>query len=238
MYVYAKSVNGLRSNINEDSIYIPENGNEKRLYILCDGMGGHPDGEVASQLCISKFKEYHSESESLLTTTKRVNESLRQYSKEHPNSAGMGTTLVALILNKRNAEIVSVGDSRVYLITPKDFEQLTEDQSPVWELFSQGVITKDEMITHSRKNILSEALGIHEEPQINLYKIFYPTEQWIFLLCSDGLTDVTTDDEIHEAIKDINSLKEGVEKLGRLAIQNLSRDDISIILVSNYIKAV
>ncbi len=235
MYSYSKTTTGLKSNVNEDSFYSSTDKSEQ-VYLLCDGMGGHPAGDIASRLCIKYFLEEYSSMQSLLTTTKNVNRRLREYASAYPDCHRMGTTLIGLFLKKDIAEIVSVGDSRIYLFTAKDFEQLTEDQSPVWELFAQGMIEKDDIITHPRKNIIKEAIGLHDEPAVNLYRVQYPSEHWIFLLCSDGLTDVTTDSEIHNVLKQAKSLKEGVEGLSRVAIQNKSRDDITITLVSNYLE--
>jgi protein phosphatase len=238
MFYYAKSTQGLKSRTNEDYYLLPDKDtNRLPVFLLCDGMGGHPAGNIASRLCIEIFHElYLADSKnSLENITREVNRQIIEYSTSHPECYRMGTTLCALKVDDEIASIVSVGDSRVYLFTPADFEQLTEDQSPVWELFSQGLISKDDITTHPRNNIIKEAIGLKEIVTINSYKITYPSERWVFLICSDGLTDVTVDAEIHDVMKGITTLKEGVDKLTRLAIQNKSRDDITVVLVSSYI---
>jgi protein phosphatase len=237
MYYCAKSTHGLKSPKNEDYYWV-ENKADKPLYLLCDGMGGHPAGDVASKLSCELFSKHYlfDPNQALKEIAIRVNSEVFEYANTHDGCLRMGTTLLAISLHEESAEIVSVGDSRVYLFTPTDFEQLTEDQSPVWELFAQGLIEKEDILTHTKKNLIKGAIGLKQEVKVNSYNFKYPADEWIFLLCSDGLTDVTLDSEIHETLKTISTLSEGVSKLTRIAIQNKSRDDITVILVSNYIQ--
>ncbi|MEA3499587.1 MAG: Stp1/IreP family PP2C-type Ser/Thr phosphatase [Candidatus Marinimicrobia bacterium] len=250
---YHLSRKGKKNIENEDCIVLPEinkkfnlssiNTNEKGfLYVVCDGMGGHQAGEVASELCSNWLEKDYYESPVtddipnwLNNKIKYLNNKLYKLSKEHKEYSGMGTTLVNLLIKDEFAYINNVGDSRLYLFDfDKDkFQQITEDHSEVWKLYEQKIISKEDIITHPRKNIITQAMGIDKNVKQNSYEIKLP-KKYLFLLCSDGLTDVMIDDAIQNIIEESSNLEEITESLYNLSQENKSKDDVSIVVVSNF----
>lgn len=243
---YALSRKGKKSPQNEDSCSVPNQNksnikNKGYLFTICDGLGGHRAGEVASSICAKLFMEnYYNNSEDkeseewLRDEIRNLNKRIMEISRDFHDYYGMSTTLVSLLIHNEHAYINNVGDSRLYIYTQNKLKQITEDQSPVWKLYKKGYITKDDIIKHEKKNIISQVIGLEQDIEINSYKISLP-EKYIFLLCSDGLTDVTLDREINEIISGIKDLKTGVEKLYQISQKNHTLDDVTIILVSNYL---
>jgi len=252
LFCHILSNQGSKSPQNEDSYAIPEV-NEKFkiesldtkgkgfLYVVCDGMGGANAGEVASELASHWLIKHYYESSDINelqlwfeSQIKKINEDLYKLSKEHEEYTGMGTTLVSLLIKGNVAYIANIGDSRLYLldIDNNSFEQITEDHSEVWELYKQGHISKDDIIHNNRKHILTQALGTEKNISVNTYQIKLP-KQYLFLLCSDGLTDVATDGMILHTLSHAESLKSASDALYKLSQDNHSKDDVTILLVSN-----
>jgi protein phosphatase len=245
---FSISKQGKKSEHNEDYVAIPspktsiesleQNG---YFFVLCDGIAGAKAGETASRICAKTLFENYYQFPLLddfqlhiLSTITSINDKIWGIANEFPQYSGMGTTLVSLLLKNNYAFLNSVGDSRAYIWNQKKLTQITEDQSPAWKSYKQGDITKDEILKCKYKNIISEAIGIKPEPEILSYHLNL-NEKFIFLLCSDGLTDVCFDSEIEEIISATDSLQNGANTLYNLAIENKSIDDISIILISNYL---
>jgi hypothetical protein len=113
-----------------------------------------------------------------------------------------------------------------------ELQQITKDDSEVWELYEKGYIKKDEIIKNPRKHLLSQALGVEKNVKVHTYKVDLP-DKYMFLLCSDGLTDVATDKMLLENILQANSLKESAEKLYDISQANKSKDDVTILLITN-----
>ena len=147
----------------------------------------------------------------------------------------MGTTLVSLLIKNEIAYVNHVGDSRRYLFDFGDnkFAQITEDHSEVWELYKNGHIEKDDIINNPRKNIITQALGSAQNIKINHYTMNL-SKKCLFLLCSDGLTDVVIDNTIRNIIVNGSNLKRIAKSLYSLSQENKSKDDVTIILVSNF----
>ena len=246
---YSLTRKGYKSDKNEDHISVPSKKfkpemMEKKGYffVLCDGLGGHSAGEIASKICgrtlFGKYyddKIHENKSLWLINAINTVNIIIRGIAKDFPEYEGMGTTLLSLLISENIAYINNVGDSRLYLYAHKKFEQITEDQSPAWDDYMNGYLTKDDLIKCKYKNIISEAIGLRDEPTINSYRLELP-EKYFFMLCSDGITDECLDDELKQIIDSCSSLQECSMQLYNLAIEKGSIDDISIILVSNYIE--
>ncbi len=245
---YSISKHGKKSRHNEDYVAIPSskfeiNKLEKYGYffVLCDGIGGAKAGEIASKTCAkSLFNNYYQSPPiddfrlHILSTINSINDKIIGIANDFPQYQGMGTTLVSLLLKDDYAFLNNVGDSRAYIWNQQKFIQITDDQSPAWESYRQGQISKDEILDCKYKNLITEAIGINPEPEILSYQLHLP-EKFIFLLCSDGLTDVCLDSELEEIISKTKSLKDGINDLYNLAVDHQSLDDISIILVSNYL---
>lgn len=243
---FAQTDIGKKYDHNEDFHLLPEqnkeygleNINTKRLgylFILCDGMGGQKSGEVASQLTatwISKnyYKNDKFDPLSLRKIIKEVNKDIFKLSNKYEQYDGMGTTLISAIIKGDKIYIYSVGDSRVYLFRSNQLKQLTEDQSEVWELYEAGIINKDEIIDHPKKNYITEAIGIDEEVSINYYKNNIEKGDK-FLLSSDGLTDMIKDEQISEIFRSEESLKDITNKLIINANDKGGNDNITCIVI-------
>lgn len=237
---------GKKYDHNEDFYLLPEqnkeygleNINTKRpgyLFILCDGMGGQKSGEVASQLTATWIsKKYYKNNKfdplSLRKIIKDVNKDIFNLSNKYEEYDGMGTTLISALIKDDKIYIYSVGDSRVYLFRNNRLKQLTEDQSEVWELYEAGIINKDEIIDHPKKNYITEAIGIDEEVSINYYKNNIEKGDK-FLLSSDGLTDMIKDRQIRDIFRSEESLKDITNKLIISANDKGGNDNITCIVI-------
>jgi len=252
LYYEVFSQQGSKSPENEDSYYIPDPKDEKvqpdklstmgHIFVLCDGMGGHQAGEVASRLSADWLSTayYNSQPElplqsHLTEIIQDINKRIYHLGRENKNYFGLGTTLVSLLIKDNFAYLFSIGDSRIYLLTNGKLQQITEDQSPVWKLYRSGIITKDEMVLHPLKNLMDQALGLTRKPLVNSYIMELP-KKFIYLICSDGLTDTVTDKKIRPVFRKSGSLRSSLDNLYELSQENGSRDDVTMILISNYLQ--
>ncbi|MFO7897069.1 MAG: protein phosphatase 2C domain-containing protein [Candidatus Cloacimonadales bacterium] len=245
---YSISKKGKSSRQNEDFVALPSKKVAKSVlaekglfFVLSDGLGGATAGEIASRVCARTIYEdyYASNYEKniplwLINSINAANNRIIGLIEDFPQYKGMGTTLVSLLIRDNEAYINNVGDSRCYLYQKGKLEQISEDQSPAWENYRKGLITKDELVNCKYKHLISEAIGIHVNPMINAYQ-FPLQNDFTFLLCSDGLTDLCTDAEVEEIIAAASSLKSCCNALYKAAIKKGSLDDISLIIVSNYL---
>jgi serine/threonine protein phosphatase PrpC len=206
------------------------------VFIVCDGMGGHIGGEVASRLAVFTIKEFMTENPKGITNESQLisealnaaNNALHNKTKENPDLKGMGTTCVILILKNEFAYIGNVGDSRIYLIRGNSIYQITKDQSFVQELVNQGIISYEEAENHPRKNEILQALGVNQkiDPQLNPEGLkVYKNDK--FILCSDGLSGMVTDRDILNIVEQ-SSAMEACEKLVTLANINGGTDNITV----------
>jgi len=248
MKYYATTDIGRKYNHNEDAYALPEPNkkfsidkpdttNMGSLFVLCDGMGGANAGEIASNLTAHWIlKDYYSRKSKnnhisdLKKIIKSVNTRIYNLAKENESYHGMGTTIVAVLIYEKKAYIFSVGDSRVYILRDFEFKQITEDQSEVWQLYASGEITKDEIRSHPRNNVLTMALGVSEEIELQEYE--YPVQKRdMFLLCSDGLSDMIGDAEIKKILLRRKSLKRISNDLINAANKKGGKDNITTILI-------
>ena len=153
-----------------------------------------------------------------------------EYSRFDANYSGMGTTLVGGIITRRKACLVNVGDSRAYYLSDEGIRQISRDHSYVEELVSMGAITKEEAAHHPKKNIITRALGVDASVEADYFECPLHRGDGI-LLCSDGLSNMVSDKEIHDHFKE-NALPEDVcSKLMALALARGARDNVSIVLI-------
>lgn len=208
------------------------------ILALCDGMGGARAGSVASREALSAFTEKMAE---LLLEKKSGKKfiDLAKLAVEHANNRvyerasaneeyfGMGTTLVAAVVKGRQCAVVNVGDSRAYLIADGAITQITDDHSFVEDMVKRGSITREQARNHPRKNVITRALGI--EPQVEC-DIFAPTfkKNNILLLCSDGLSNTLTDDEILDITKRFKNLEDMGRELLDLALSRGAPDNVTV----------
>jgi protein phosphatase len=247
LHYTAKTDIGKRYDHNEDFYLLPEP-SEKfgitseaitakgQLFILTAGMGGANAGEVASQLTAGWVAAafYQGEpDEALPAIIANINARIFDLAAEHEQYQGMSTTIVAAHVWDDRLTVCSVGDSRAYFFSKGGLEQITEDQSEVWEIFKAGGITKQELRHHPRKHILRQAIGGHRQlaaNDVNSYHRDMKPEEMI-LLCSDGLSDMVGDEEIQTILTDNGAdLNAAADALIAAANRNGGRDNITVVL--------
>ena len=236
------SKQGIKKPVNQDCFAVPlgeYNTQEKGfLFVVCDGVGGYPGGEIASKLFCKIFMNDFYLEEKIDNISIWLEQEIQLINKEIVTQgiklakANMSTTMASLLLHENTAYLNNVGDSRIYIFTDDKLEQLTEDHSVVWKYYKQGLITKDEIIQNPKKHLITEALGLNIKPKINSYSFPLP-EKFLFLLCTDGLTDVCKDSEIENVLKSNKDLDSTLEDLYFLSQKNGSRDDVTIIGVKS-----
>ena len=234
MVGFITDVGNVRS-INEDYLEVYED-DEKLLYVVADGMGGHNAGEVASKLAtdtiISYIKERKVESpeELLKNAIKAANERVYNYSLSSNNLNGMGTTITACLIIKDKVFIGNVGDSGCFIIKENNIKKITKDHSLVQELLDEGSITEEEAKNHPNKNIITRAIGTKEEVLTDIYKLEKNDFQHI-LLCTDGFTNEVSSSEIVDLVNSSENYKDFCIKAIELVKTRGARDNISLIIV-------
>jgi len=223
---------------NEDAMLAQEG-----LFVVADGMGGHNAGEVASAMAIKILRSAQAkgitDAKDLNTAIKEVNEQIFNAATDNSDQRGMGTTITALVITPTNkqtensdksATVANIGDSRTYLLRGGEFRQVSVDHSYVQELVSEGLITREEARTHIRRNIVTRALGI--EPTVGVDTWTLPLIVGDrYVLCSDGLVDEVSDDDIEACLKITSDPQETAVELVAMANRNGGRDNITVIVV-------
>jgi PPM family protein phosphatase len=234
---------GLKRKINEDRAAFIERPDHFKLAILADGMGGHNAGDIASEMAIKemeylfknaiskKFQSTHSKKRWMLEVIKKVNENIYKHSLENETCSGMGTTLIGVLLDHQKCLISHIGDSRVYYFTPNKVELITRDHSYVNVLVDNGEISEEEAENHPQKNVIIKALGTELTIDPDFYEV--TMEEGSFLLiCSDGLSNKLSIDEM-SAILTLNmTIEDKGKKLVQLANDSGGEDNISLVLLS------
>ena len=176
------------------------------VFMVADGMGGHAAGEIASRMavqttaqCLAARNPELDQKKQLRAAICQANERVYDTQEKTPEYRGMGSTLTVLTFNSACYYLGQVGDSRAYLLRDGRLQQLSRDHSLVWPLYENGAITKAEIASHPRKHMLTRCIGMHPEVEVDLYSDVVQ-ENDVFLLCSDGLTDVLTDNTIQQIL--------------------------------------
>lgn len=235
---------GLHRDHNEDAV---ASDLSIGLLVLADGMGGYKAGEVASEIAVLTltaeiteamlhqsstrlFPELLPESQMLMDAIENANAAIYQISQDYPQCAGMGTTLVAGVFTDNKFIIGHLGDSRLYCLREEMLIQITEDHSLLQEQLNAGLITAEQAKTASNKNLVTRALGIDPEvePEIQEYSVQVGD---IFLLCSDGLTDLVEDALIQKILLYANGdIEFAANKLVQVANELGGTDNVSVVL--------
>lgn len=234
----ATSVGRVRK-ANEDSMVIFETANMK-VFVVCDGMGGHVGGQVASQTAVAAIKEFMTGAiftdprEAIYSSIMAANEAILRQAKLQPELAGMGSTCVMLIVTGDGKVYYGhVGDSRIYIVASRRITQLTRDHSFVQMLVDSGQISKDQADNHPRKNEITNALGLLAmQPPTLSGTVIEPDAGNCFLLCSDGLTGMVDDAQIERVVSNRKfRIQERAEKLVQMANDNGGVDNITVQLI-------
>ncbi len=213
--------------------------NQDRAYFrgvvaaLADGMGGHQGGERAAELAIGEFRQIHKD----LSEGDLVDMVIAANRQVHGHAAdnglpGMGTTLVALTLHSdATITVANVGDSRAYWLRGDYMSQVTEDHSFVEDLVRQGRLTPDEAAIHPQRNILTRAVGIGADVEVDRFPIQEPKVGDRFLLCSDGLFNELTEEEIQEILLGGGDPIDTAKALIDATLQTPCRDNVTVAVV-------
>lgn len=221
---------------NEDQAIVLTNADGDVLLLVCDGMGGHNKGDFASRAAISviseafkakaKFGNAYFAKRWLMRQIRNANNEI--YDAAYANDAykDMGTTLVAVLIIEERIIVANIGDSRAYAVRPDGLERLTEDQTYVDYLYRTGKISKEEIVTHPKRHVLMNALGIY--PSLTLDVSSDPYIGYSILLCSDGLYNNISEQEMHAILLTEERPEQKVETLIKVANSNGGSDNIAV----------
>ena len=239
---------GKKRKVDEDAILAIESmsafeskSSQKFLLVLADGMGGHSKGEVASKIVVNTIAEkitpamlsqmdYASE---INKSIQEANQRILQYTSDHPETEGMGSTVVCAVVDGKNIHLANVGDSRIYVISKEEIRRVTKDHSYVQELIDKGEISEEEARAHPKKNVITKAVGIYSEIKVDTMKLTLDDDESL-LLCCDGQLIHVEDKEIQEVVIKADEPQDACKKLVDLANERGGEDNVSVILLSSY----
>ncbi|HPH14527.1 MAG TPA: Stp1/IreP family PP2C-type Ser/Thr phosphatase [Burkholderiaceae bacterium] len=226
---------------NEDSVAFDE---PTRLAVLADGMGGYNAGEIASGMATAFIKSemarwlsevgQHAQAKEVRRALEICvdNANLSIFSAANSNShySGMGTTLVVGVFQGMTLLLGHIGDSRCYRLRSRQFTQITKDHSLLQEQIDSGLITLEQAATAPNKNLVTRALGVEDAVmlELNEYQV-QPGD--LYLMCSDGLTDMVDDAEISNILEGSSSMEQKADRLVSVANEHGGRDNITVLLV-------
>jgi protein phosphatase len=239
---------GRRRKLNEDNFLVDT---EASLFAVCDGMGGHNAGEVASKLAIETLGAFirrsHKEKEitwpygldvnlsfdgnRIKTAIKLANKKVFKAADNREDYTGMGTTAVAAVINENLLTVGSAGDSRCYILSGGKLVQVTKDDSWVSAAWAEGILNPDEIERHPLRNVITKAVGAKEDIEIDVVeRKLSPGD--VVLICSDGLHSMIHDDKILEVLQTSPpSLEDGAARLIEAANEAGGKDNVSVVLV-------
>ena len=222
---------------NEDSVTIVKNESGEHLMIVADGMGGHRAGEVASSMVISQIGERFQKLSTIGTkqdaiawlreNVKEVNSKILNYSNEHPEASGLGTTCVMALVTKEMLLFVNIGDSSGFVFKDHKLKKVTKDHTLVNFLVETGELSEEDAINHPKKNVLMRALGATDKCEIDMFEV--ETDVDGIMLCSDGLTNMLSFEQIERVLnEDEITMDNKLIKLVKKANVRGGLDNISI----------
>ena len=221
---------------NEDSVLIINKKSGDVLLAIADGMGGHSAGEVASNIAISYLGNHFQESFEhkdklgaaswLRDSVDSINRLIFEHEKTHPESKGMGTTLVAAIVTKDYILFGNVGDSSGFVFKGGNLYKVTKDHTLVNLLVETGELTKEEAVNHPRKNVLMRALGANNPIDVDIFDVDTSCDG--IFLCSDGLTNMLSVSQIEKVLNSDLTIEEKIVKLIKKSNLRGGTDNISI----------
>ncbi len=241
LQIFSKTDKGKVRLINEDAFAAGELTNGMCWAVVCDGMGGQKCGEIASATAVKVISDYilssyrvgmtaNSIKTMLISAVSQANIKIFDMSKKSEDMAGMGTTVVAALIENNIAYIVHAGDSRLYYMREDTLNQVTRDHSMVQKMVEKGQITANEAKVHPRKNIITRALGVNEDVEVEYDEIDVLNGD-ILLLCTDGLTNFVDIKTIEDTIK-TEPLDQIADKLVCLANDSGGGDNITAVVIS------
>ena len=221
---------------NEDSVIIVKNMKDEYLMAVADGMGGHSAGEIASSITISYISKHFKDTFMSLTkqeaidwlkeTVKEINSLIFRYAADHPESKGMGTTLVVALVTKEYILIGNIGDSSGFVMKDDSLHKVTYDHTLVNLLVTAGELTEEQAVNHPKKNVLMRALGANDPIDIDIFDCDMEISD--ILLSSDGLTNMLDNKNIEKVLLSDLLTEDKVIKLINKANNRGGTDNISV----------
>ena len=239
MQVGFKSDKGVQRTNNEDACFVllPD-----KVYVVADGVGGGNSGEIASRTAVNMVADYVVKHPISLMTNKyaivnylqsavdEANTKIFNMARDYAENTGMATTLVVTYVADKRAYITNVGDSRVYLYRNGQLVQLTEDHTYLNTLVKAGVMTKEEAENDERKNVITKALGAEGTCEPDFFQVDIELGD-VFIICTDGLYNEVSADEMVEMIEKKESMSDLVTDLIARANKNGGRDNITVVCI-------
>lgn len=229
---------GLTRKLNQDYVFTADLpvGKLPNLYLVADGMGGHRAGGFASKYTVETIVEEVSSSseEDVFSVLNQAiieaNNKIRRKAAEDVSMAGMGTTLVAATIQDEMLKVANVGDSRLYLVN-QEIRQITIDHSLVEEMIRMGGLDREQARNHENKNIITRAIGAQIEVKPDFFEVKLEEGDRIFM-CTDGVSNMLTDEEILSILNSEGTDEERIEKIVEAANERGGRDNMGIILIT------
>lgn len=240
MKVFSITDVGRVRQMNQDYVFATDEplGALPNLLVVADGMGGHKAGDFASKFTVETLKEElklsvkEDPEEVLKDAVQTANHKLIQTAETDVKLDGMGTTLVAATVIDHTLHFVNVGDSRLYLIN-KTIKQLSRDHSLVEEMLRLGGISEEEAKNHPDKNIITRAIGVKEDVEADYYE-FALKKGDVILMCTDGLCNMVSEEDIFAIIKGARDIVEAGQLLINRANENGGKDNIGVVLAQPF----
>ena len=240
MKTFSKTDIGRKREVNQDYVFVSDQpvGNIPNLLIVADGMGGHNAGDYASKFVVQVLKKELEKSREdgpramLKKAIASANHQLIAESKTDAKLEGMGTTLVAATVIEHTLYFANVGDSRLYLLND-EIRQLSKDHSLVQEMVRLGGLNAEEAKRHPDKNIITRAIGVKEDIEIDFFE-YRLKKGDIILMCTDGLSNMVEDEEIFQIVRSSRDVVEAVEQLIERANSNGGKDNIGVIVAEPF----
>ena len=233
---------GMVRDHNEDNIAWDE---QQGIVLLADGMGGHNAGEVASELAVNSIRDALADvlspevrdayevdyQDAVRQAVIYANQQINEKARDNPACAGMGTTIVMTLFFDASVVFANVGDSRIYRFRENKLQQITTDHSLVQEMIDNGFMSEEEAQQSLNRNLITRALGIAEQVDVDV-NVETTQKADVYLLCSDGLSDMAGQQEIERVLQECDGdLENSAKQLVELANQHGGHDNISVILV-------
>ena len=242
MHAWGLTETGMVRTQNQDDYAIVKLGKDQLLAVVCDGMGGARSGNIASKMAVEVFTEEvkrtfrsgmkQDKADKMLTDALELaNKAVYEQSQLSEEYKGMGTTLVAALFQKEHLTVANVGDSRAYLLNPNGVKSITTDHSLVELMVQRGELTRESAKYHPGKNLITRAVGTETAVSCDLYHCELNKEDSV-LLCSDGLSNLMSDQEIlFEVVHGVNK-NDCCQRLMKIANYRGSPDNVTVVLVA------
>lgn len=240
IYAWGITDKGVVRAQNQDSYYLRVVSDDLVIAVVCDGMGGARAGNVASRLAVEAASAYLEElsREALLRdpgghltqAAVLANEAVCCRAEQDGECRGMGTTMVAVILSGQKAHVLNIGDSRAYQLGEEGVVKVTRDHSVVEDLVHRGELTPEEARSHPQKNLITRALGSEPEARTDLYELELKEGEFL-LLCSDGLSNVLTDQELLYEVLYGGAPESCCQRMLDIALSRGAPDNVTAVLI-------